>query len=470
MLASACASRTPVLSSLRKGSPFADTNVDTRTLVAAWAECRGEVVEDQYLACHDVFKELAYRREDVVRRVYARPLDQVRSCDEAEASVALAERALGPLRSTSRWEGKSEVRDDGVIPAWAALHAIRTDRGDVVVTALPLDHLQTHGAMLLKCGRGPALGKLLAVYEANRAASPSPPEETSVFARSLVRRYLHEAVDLADGDSAPVLVAAAVRGESRPEACPPTAKEVSALLRSPDPKRRVLGCQCVDRIPTDARAEASTLRRRLMDYDTDQHSVSVQEAPSGPMRPLVEGPAAVPLALPQLVAGVLSSFGGHRSERVFPVRDACLWAAPPWETKLPRTREAPWLEVLKVAGDTIRVGVYVDEYPSSLTFAVVSVDERGEPDGKYCATTTTVDPRPPYCAQAKLATRHSVTAEGAIDPSIVAQSNVQVLENLALPGDVRRVRIEVLHDRHANDSAENAPRRVVSAPFAVPAR
>lgn len=331
-------SRTPVLRSLRGESPFdTNTDVDTATLVAAWDECvrRGlhEGLDDDSWRCRSVYEEIEARRSALVWSMYGVPLADADSCEQAVALVAVAEESLGPLRSISRWTSGARAKDEGVIPAWSRLHAIRTGRFEDVVSALPTDEILTHGKMLLECGAGDELARLLEVYEADRRASPSPPASTESVVAQLVSSSLREASALVARGEAPPLVEAAVRTRPAPAPCPADADAVLALLRDPDADQRILGCDCVDVVVAEARAEAVRLRRDLVDHDPEHASVTAaRSADRDAIRP-VDGPAAVPLAVPILVGGVMRELAGPRHEDVYPVREACARASPPWETR-----------------------------------------------------------------------------------------------------------------------------------------
>lgn len=337
-IAGLACTRAPVLRSLRGDTPFdTKTDVDSATLVTAWGECvrRGldEGFDDDSWRCKSVFAELEARRSSLVRSMYGEPLSNASSCEEASVLVAAAEDAMGPLRSTSRWRDDGMAKDEGVIPAWSQLHAIRTGRFEDVVSALRPGDIVTHAKMLLECGDGDGLARLLDVYDADRSASPSPAAPTESVVAALLSTSLREASRLVARGEAPSVVEAAVRSRPAPVACPADADRVLVLLRDPLPDNRILGCDCVDVLATDARAEPARLRRELVEHDPVQASATVERsAERDPIRP-VDGPAAVPLAIPILVGGVARQLGGSRHEVVYPVREACREAAPPWETR-----------------------------------------------------------------------------------------------------------------------------------------
>jgi hypothetical protein len=442
--------------------------VDTRTLVDAWGECVTLGLVDtlgdrNHFRCVRVFEELDFRRAAVVTSMYGEPLAQVRSCEQAVAFVDTAESALGPLSVGSRYHDREVVNDVGVIPAWTRLHAIRTGRYEDVVSGIDLDDLAVHAKMLLECHAGPALARLLAVYETDRSGSPAPPSAppTAGFAAQLVDANLSDAFAVADRAEAPPLIATALARRSRPAACPSTEAGVVALLRDPSPAPRMLGCDCVDGLPSGMRADAARLRVRLVHYDGAQHSVEVARG-AVPPAVAVDGPAAVPLAVPLIVGGLASALGpSHRTERSFPVRDACQRAAPPWEVAPDRVVEPPTVEILAIetsgAASSIRIAVFVREPPSSVGLALVSVDGDGAPDGRFCASTSS--------AARALACRETVVVSRA-NP-LGDDSNIQVLRDVELPSTIRRVRVEIIED---DRGPGNADPLLASPSFAVPPR
>src|SRR5262245_33279723 len=204
----ACAAETPTLRRLSPDGIAIDNRADTRSLAAAWQECRRIAPgKKRWLACSAVNEELRRRRQHRVNDVYESSFPALTtSCDLAARAIAAAEGFGGPLDL-----------GDGVAPPWSELSAreeyISRDYPDQIDPRYLVDH----ATALLKCGDGAALARLFDVcareVQSNRVRHPETPQVTSdSLAASLVGTYPRPAFALLDRGVAPPALKKALAG------------------------------------------------------------------------------------------------------------------------------------------------------------------------------------------------------------------------------------------------------------------
>ncbi len=459
-----CGGRIPEVQSIKRDlgergwlSPEQLDDVATVRIVDALAACE----RDQHAVDHDpvtgsdcrVLKEQIERRHDAIaRQAYFEPyfstddalgLVWTGSCADASEATANLTAQLGPVETPT-----------GTIPRWDEPSMLRRTHNEQAWAEVLSSHALVHGVALLRCGDGPGLSQALAFVrddvEPFWRAQGHGPKHPIVQAKTMLELLassdppamarLLEAGTL-DPDLAVLLSRAPLAS------CPSPAQSL-ALLQSPRPTERALGCACVD----DGSADARRLRHRLAHYDVftqieRQHNAVSQFAEDLPDNvPAVATPGIVATAV------VLSLFSIGRGKTTkhhnFEVRRACRWAMPLAER--PHEIPAPSLALVGRGHDNRFADVLVlrpgdtDRY---VNLGLISVDEHGEPDGRYCGVRRFGDRDVPLCKPAKHKREIEVMPLGAAEVPVDQSSTVR-LHKLGLPPEVQHlIVVEIVDEK-----------------------